>query len=63
MDVFDADPCAEKRKDNLYYPFASRQEWEIASFLLCSSLSMSAVDEFLSLNLVSSLLYYVYYAT
>jgi len=63
LDVFDADPCAEKRKDNLYYPFASRQEWEIASFLLRSSLSMSAVDEFLSLNLVSSLLYYVYYAT
>jgi len=52
MEVFDADVNAENRKDNLYYPFASRQEWQMASFLLCSSLSITAVDEFLSLELV-----------
>ena len=52
MDSFDADVNAEKRRDNLYYPFSSRQEWQIASFLLRSSLSMAAVDEFLSLELV-----------
>jgi hypothetical protein len=53
MDVFDADVCAENRRDNLYYPFASRQEWQMASFLLRSSLSMAAIDEFLSIDLVS----------
>ena len=51
MEVFDADVNAENRKDNLYYPFASRQEWQMASFLLRSSLSITAVDEFLSLEL------------
>ena len=53
MDVFDADVCAENRRDNLYYPFTSRKEWQMASFLLRSSLSMAAIDEFLSLELVS----------
>ena len=52
MEIFDADVNAENRRDNLYYPFASRQEWQMASFLLRSSLSMTAVDEFLSLELV-----------
>jgi len=53
MDLFDADVYAEKRKDNIYYPFMSRHEWEIASFLLRLSLSMSAIDKFLELELVS----------
>jgi hypothetical protein len=52
MEIFDADINAENRRDNLYYPFASRQEWQMASFLLRSSLSMDAIDEFLSLELV-----------
>jgi len=59
LDVFDADIHAEKRKDNTYYPFASREEWEIASFLLLSSLSVSAINKFLSLELVSHFLYEV----
>jgi len=28
---------------NLYYPFASKQDWEMASWLLRSGLSMAAV--------------------
>jgi hypothetical protein len=52
MDNFDADEYAEHRKANVYFPFASRDEWELASFLLRSSLSMSEVDTFLSLKLV-----------
>lgn len=52
MNAFDTDPHSEKRKDNLFYPFAGRQEWQLASFLLRSSLGMSAVDMFLSLDLV-----------
>jgi hypothetical protein len=54
MDIFDADPHAPKRKQHLYYPFASREEWQLASFLLCSDLSMNAIDRFLKLELVSN---------
>ena len=53
MDEFDRDDHATMREENLYYPWASRQEWELASFLLRSSLSMAAIDQFLSLDLVS----------
>ncbi|KAG1888820.1 hypothetical protein F4604DRAFT_1569616, partial [Suillus subluteus] len=38
-----------------YYPFASHQDWELDSFLLCLSLSMAAIDELLGLELVKSL--------
>ncbi|KAJ3847453.1 hypothetical protein EV368DRAFT_28879, partial [Lentinula lateritia] len=34
-----------------YYPFASRPEWETASFLLNSSLSMQEIDIYLKLDL------------
>ena len=53
MDEFDDDEHAATREDNLYYPWASRPEWELASFLLCLSLSMADIDQFLSLDLVS----------
>ncbi|KAG1741214.1 hypothetical protein EDD22DRAFT_744744, partial [Suillus occidentalis] len=55
LDVFDADEFAEYRKDNLFYPFASKEEWEVADFLLCSSLSMAAIDEFLKLRMIQNL--------
>jgi hypothetical protein len=53
MDQCDKDRFAERRNAHLYYPFASRDEWELASFLLRSRLSMAAVDRFLKLELVS----------
>ena len=53
VDQFDRDDYASKRKDNMHYPFASLAEWELASFLLLSSLSMAAIDNFLKLQLVS----------
>jgi hypothetical protein len=49
MDWFSADEHA----DNIYYPFASRDEWEIGSFLLRSDMSMTLIDEFLKLSMVS----------
>ena len=52
MREFDGDQYAGERVTNLYYPFASRDEWELAAFLLCSNLSMASIDLFLSLNLV-----------
>ncbi|KAF8801574.1 hypothetical protein BYT27DRAFT_7261911 [Phlegmacium glaucopus] len=52
MDQCDKDRYTEMRKGHLYYPFTSRDEWELASFLLCSRLSMAAVDRFLKLKLL-----------
>jgi len=40
------------RVQNSYYPFADQVEWELASFLLGSGMSMQKVDEFLKLKLV-----------
>ncbi|KAG2030953.1 hypothetical protein BDR03DRAFT_986755 [Suillus americanus] len=45
----------EERKENLFYPFASKEEWEIGDFLLCSPLSMATIDVFLKLPLVQKL--------
>lgn len=53
MQTFNEDAYAKDREHNLYYPFASKDEWEVASFLTRSNLSMSAIDDFLTLNLVS----------
>lgn len=53
MEEFDRDQFAGERVENLYYPFASRDEWEFAAFLLRSDLSMASIDTLLSLNLVS----------
>ena len=52
MDRFNADHHAEKRNENLYYPFSSKAEWSLASWLSCSGLSMRAIDEFLALPIV-----------
>ncbi|KIJ19517.1 hypothetical protein PAXINDRAFT_8007 [Paxillus involutus ATCC 200175] len=55
MDKVDADQFSHLMKENLYYPFASRSEWKFALWLLHSGLSMSAIDDFLSLGLVQKL--------
>ena len=47
------DGNANARSNNLYHPFLSKGEWEVARFLSCSGLSMKLINEFLSLNLVS----------
>lgn len=56
MDEFFADQHGALRNDNLFYPFASQQDWQIASWLLRSRLSMAAIDAFLALDLVSETL-------
>ncbi|KAG1796715.1 uncharacterized protein HD556DRAFT_1441400 [Suillus plorans] len=55
QDWFNVDAYAAHHKENIYYPFASLQDWELGSFLLRSSLSMAAIDEFLWLELVKGL--------
>lgn len=52
MDDFNADRNAEMRKTNIYHPFPSKEEWGLASWLLCSGLSMRAIDDFLALPMV-----------
>lgn len=52
---FDQDQFSEERRTNLYYPFASRVDWELGLWLTRSGLSMAATDSLLSLELVSSM--------
>ena len=54
MSEFNCDQYAEECVENIYYPFTSRDEWELAAFLLWSDLSMGSIDSFLSLKLVSA---------
>lgn len=53
MSEFFSDQYGSLRQENLYYPFASREEWQLGSWLLRSGLSMAMIDSFLSLDLVS----------
>ncbi|KAI6003153.1 hypothetical protein EDD15DRAFT_2385610 [Pisolithus albus] len=55
INKFDADEFGQQRSSNIYYPFASRGDWELGSWLLHSGLSMGAIDVFLSLDLVRKL--------
>ena len=61
MDEFRNDRYAEERRQNLYFPWASRREWAFASWLLRSRLSMAAIDSLLSLELVSDSSYILHY--
>jgi len=56
LNKFEVDQFNECRSSNIYYPFASRGEWQMGSWLLRSGLSMSAINAFLSLDLVHPLL-------
>ncbi|KAJ7481071.1 hypothetical protein B0H11DRAFT_1724567 [Mycena galericulata] len=52
MDKFRSNEFAAERETNPYFPFASGEEWEYASFLSFSNLSQAAIDELLKLRLV-----------
>ncbi|KAJ7203716.1 hypothetical protein C8J57DRAFT_1259579 [Mycena rebaudengoi] len=52
VDWFNSDQFAHHRVDNIYYPFANKDEWELASFLLRSSMTMRDIDDFLGLKMV-----------
>ncbi|KIJ21098.1 hypothetical protein PAXINDRAFT_65659 [Paxillus involutus ATCC 200175] len=55
LDCFNLDACAPQHRNNIYYPFTSRVEWNMAKYLLCSSLSMAKIDKFLKLDSIKSL--------
>ena len=52
LDQFFSNEYMALCQENLYYLFASGVDWELALWLLRSRLSMAAIDEFLSLQLV-----------
>jgi hypothetical protein len=52
LDKFHKDQYREERQSNLYYPFASADEWELASYLTRSNMTIADTDEFLNLRLV-----------
>ncbi|KAJ7813399.1 hypothetical protein B0H14DRAFT_3090354 [Mycena olivaceomarginata] len=47
MDNFSKDRHTNDRQNNLYYPFASADEWEVASYLARSNMTVVQIDEFL----------------
>lgn len=53
MDDFFSDKHRSLHKDNLFYPFASQEDWQLGSWLLQSGVSMAGIDNFLKLDLVS----------
>lgn len=53
MNKFDNDQHADQRRQNIYYPFSSRSDWQLGAWLLRSHLSMESIDQFLKLDLVS----------
>lgn len=59
MDMFRRDKYAEEWQENLYYPFASEEEWQFSSWCLRSGLSMATIDSLLSLSIVSCQIFYL----
>lgn len=57
MDQFDSDRYASERKNNLYFPWASKGDYALGAWLLRSGLSMQAINEFLALELVCRLIH------
>ncbi|KAF9050500.1 hypothetical protein BJ165DRAFT_1341898 [Panaeolus papilionaceus] len=55
MALFSEDPLSNARETLPYYPFSTRTEWELASFLLRSGLSMAKIDEFLKIEMIKVL--------
>lgn len=52
LDNFRKDKYAAQREKHLYYPFASAAEWQFASFIVRSGLSLAKTDELLQQKLV-----------
>ena len=60
MDNFDHDTFSKECKENPYYPFASKLEWEFICWISQSHLSMALTNSLLSSSMVSiTILIYV----
>lgn len=47
-----SDQYAKQRDRNIYHPFVSKEDWEMAAWLIESGLSMAEIDKFLHLTIV-----------
>ncbi|KAH0838793.1 hypothetical protein J3R83DRAFT_7187 [Lanmaoa asiatica] len=56
MDMFHDNQFADKRQENLYFPFALCKEWQFALWLLCSRLSLTAINLLLALDILQDIL-------
>lgn len=56
------DMYPEERKTNLYYPFLDADDFAMAAWLNESGASMSHIDEFLKMPMVSQLIYFSKFA-
>ena len=54
LDDFNNDQFASEQRKNAFYPFASQADWEVASWLYNSRLSLATMDKFFALEMVSS---------
>jgi hypothetical protein len=52
LNRFHADEHADKRGEHPFYPFATRGEWQLASWLIRNNISVASTDEFLKLDYV-----------
>lgn len=50
LEVIQCDTYAECRRDNIHYPFRSREEWQLAEWLTNSPLTQAQIDSFLKLE-------------
>jgi hypothetical protein len=55
MNRFHQDEHADKRTDNLYYPFASPDEWQMVQWMTSANLSVQETNRFLKLRMVRAL--------
>ena len=55
QEIDQTDPLAVYCADNVYYPFADDVDWEIAKWMMDSSLSNSQINSFLKLKYVCGL--------
>ncbi len=56
MQEIDEDDSTPETKDNIYHPFTSKQDFEMAAWLSRSNVTMSQIDDFLKLPYVCSTL-------
>lgn len=63
MDRFNNDQHSGSQTENIYYPFAGKDEWELGSFLHSSGLSMRKIDDFLKLKMVGTILFLSFHYT
>ncbi len=57
-EIDDKEAGNSERKNNIFYPFVSRMDFEMGAWLSQSNVSMSQIDDFLKLDYVCFLLLY-----